>query len=236
VSQPRFTFTGHEIAMLELARELDFKVQTCMGSFWDRDMTSATKMATASFNPDFYFFSDYDSTFNAKHVMKMLETIQNDPQMAAIYAVQMSRHNDRPLVMEDHIDYSGDITRVNFGHFGCTIIRREVFDELPQPWFWSIPGKNANGEWDWDTWNKTDADITFWRNLKAMGFRVYQHNKVCIGHITQCVKYPRETGKGVSLTPIENYWRVGAPEGTGFNGEIYKPKKPLPPAEPEKKA
>lgn len=230
LNQPRFTFSGHEVSLLELARKVDFNIQTCKGSFWDRDMTAATKCAVASYDPDFLFYSDYDSVFEVEDVQKLLETINNDPTMAAIGAVQMSRHNDRPLVMEDHLDYSKPTTRVNFQHFGCMIIRREVFDELPQPWFWSVPGKDANGQWNWDEWTKSDADISFWRNLTRMGFKVYQHNEVCIGHIVQAVKYPRDKGRGVQLIPIENYWQVGKPTDAKFNEACYKPKPVVAPA------
>lgn len=233
LSQPRFTFSGHEISLLELARKVDFNIQTCTGSFWDRDMTAATQAAIKAYHPEFLFYSDYDSVMGVDDFKLLIETIQNDPQMAAIGAVQMSRHNDRPLVFEDSRDYSGDTTRVDFSHFGLMVIRREVFEGLPQPWFWSIPGKNAAGEWDWDQWSRTDADITFWRNLKRMGFRVYQHNKVCIGHIVQCVKYPRDTGRGVQLIPIENYWKTGKPKDAVFNQDCYKPKPPAPPEPPK---
>jgi predicted SAM-dependent methyltransferase len=226
LSQPRFTFTGHEMRMIELARKCDFNIQPCTGAFWERDMNVAIKEAIRTSDPDFLFFSDYDSVFEVDDYMMLLEAIQNDPQMAAIGAVQMSRHNDKPLVFEDRIDYSGDVCRVDFQHFGLTIIRREALEELnltmDGPMFWSIPGKNEQGKWDWEQWSRSDGDITFWRNLKMLGFKVCQHNKVCIGHITQCVKYPRDKGRGVQLIPIENYWRHGKPKDATFNPSLYK--------------
>lgn len=224
LSQPRFTFTGHEKSLLELARKLDIEIVPSCGAFWDRDMTIATQYAISKFNPDFLLYSDYDSVFEVDDVRTLIETIQNDPTMAAIGSVQMSRHNDAPLVMEANIDYSADVTRVRFQHFGLTVIRREVFDELPQPWFWSVPGKAADGTWDWNAYSRSDADITFWRNLDMYGFRVYQHNKVCIGHIVQTVKYPKDSGRGVQLVPIETYWKKGKPESAKFVQDLYRTK------------
>lgn len=231
LNQPRFTFTGHEMRLIELAKKADFNIQPCTGAFWERDMNTAVVDAIKKTDPDFLFFSDYDSVFEVEDYQMLLEAIQNDPQMAAIGAVQMSRHNDDPLVFEQHMDYSTDISRVDFQHFGLTIIRREALEELALaldgPLFWSIPGKNSVGKWDWDQWSRSDGDITFWRNLRLMGFKVCQHNKVCIGHIVQCIKYPYSKSKrGVILWPIENYWRHGKPKDATFNPELYRKRNP----------
>jgi hypothetical protein len=232
LSQPRFAFTGHEKALLLLSQKMKFDIQESTGSFWDRDITLATMNAIQKYNPDFLMYSDYDSVFESSDVQTLLDTINSNPDIAAIGAIQPSRHHDEPLVLDKNLDYSGEITKIKFHHFGLTIIRREVFDELPQPWFWSVPGKDASGEWDWNAYNRSDGDITFWRNLDILGFKVYQHNKVNIGHITQCVKYVRDKGRGVQLIPIENYWRHGKPKDAVFNVECYLSKKPA--AEPGK--
>lgn len=228
LNQPRFAFTGHEIRLIELARKCDFNIQPCTGAFWERDNNVAVLEAVRKTDPDFLVWSDYDSIFEVDDYMMLMEAIQSDPQMAAIGSVQMSRHNDNPLVFEDRIDYSGDVCRVDFQHFGLTIIRREALEELnlalDGPLFWSIPGKNAAGKWDWDQWSRSDGDITFWRNLRSLGFRVYQHNKVCIGHIVQCIKYSWPSGRGNILWPMENYLAKGKPPGVAFNPEIYRTK------------
>lgn len=228
MSQPRFTFTGHEIRMIELAKKCDFNIQPCMGAFWERDMNTAIIEAIKNSDPHFLFFSDYDSVFEVEDYQMLLEAIQADPTMAAIGAVQMSRHNDKPLVFENHREYEGDVCRVDFQHFGLTIIRREALEELALtldgPLFWSIPGRDANGKWDWDQWSRSDGDITFWRNLKLLGMKVCQHNKVCIGHIIQAIKYPKGSGRGVQLQPIENYWKSGKPKDATFNPELYRVK------------
>lgn len=231
LSQPRFTFSGHEQSLIELARDLamsgtvgSFDVQMSHGAFWDRDMTIATRVAIERFDPDILLYSDYDSMFKPKDVLKLLEAMQNDPQMAAIGSVQISRHHDKPLVMDPQIDYSGEITRVRFQHFGLTLIRREVFDELGKPWFWSVPGKNEKGEWDWDAWARSDADITFWRGMDMMGFRVFQHNGVCIGHFIEAVKLPRDTETGVQIIPMRRFLQQGLPADAKFNQDCYRPK------------
>lgn len=228
MNQPRFAFTGHEFRLIELARKCDYNIQPCTGAFWERDNNGAVIDAVRKTDPDFLAWSDYDSVFEVEDYQIMLEAIQNDPQMAAIGAVQMSRHNDEPLVFEQGRDYSGDVCRVDFQHFGLTIIRREALEELALsldgPMFWSIPGRNDKGKWDWEQWSRSDGDITFWRNLRMLGFKVCQHNQVCIGHIGQHVKYPRDKGRGVQLQPIENYWKHGKPKDATFNPALYQKK------------
>lgn len=226
LSQSRLAFTGHERSLLELARKLDFETEFSRGAFWDRDITVTTELVIAKYNPDFVIFSDSDSVFGVDDVKRLIEAINGDPEMAAIGSVQISRHDDEPLVLDETVDYNGVVVKVNYQHFGLTIIRREVFQELPQPWFWSIPGRSDKGEWDWTRWARSDADITFWRNLSAMGFRVYQHNGVCVGHICQGVKWPRNKGRGVQFQPIEDYMRHGKPPDATFNHALYRIRKP----------
>lgn len=229
--QPRFTLSGHEQSLIELARDLamsglveSFDIQMSHGAFWDRDMTIATRAAMERFSPDLLLYSDYDSGFKTADVLKLLEAMKNDPQMAAIGSVQISRHHDKPLVMDPQIDYSEEVTRVKFQHFGLTLIRREVFEELGKPWFWSVPGKDEQGNWDWDAWARSDADISFWRNMDMMGFRVHQHNGVCIGHFIEAMKLPRNTGTGVQVVPLRRYLQSGLPADAKFNQDCYRPK------------
>jgi len=221
LNQPRLAFTGHELKLVELASAMKFDIMPAKGAFWDRDMTITIDEALKQNDPDFLLFSDYDSVFEVEDVKALLSEIANNPTMAAIGCVQMSRHNDEPLVLDDAVDYDGVVVRVKFQHFGLMIIRREVFEEMPQPWFWSVPGQSPSGEWDWLKWARSDADITFWRTMALMGFEVYQHNGVCIGHICQCIKYPRDKGRGVQYVPIENYWRHGKPRDAKFNPDLY---------------
>ena len=134
----------------------------------------------------------------------------------------MSRHDDKPLVFEPHRDYSTSTTDVDYQHFGLTLIRRQVFEELPHPWFWSTPGVKQDGTIGWDTNNRSDADITFWRLLRNANMRVVQHNEVVIGHMILSVKWPKNSGYGVQLQPIEMYNRHGKPANATIDQGIYR--------------
>lgn len=222
LSQPRLSFTDHCERLIALAQHMKFGIVRASGAFWDRDIEIATQGAIVSDNPDFLLYSDYDSVFNPDDVTKLLETINANPTMAAIGAVQMSRHDDKPLVFEYYRDYQTPITKVDYQHFGLMIVRKQVFEEMPTPWFWSTPGMDENGNVGWSNGIRSDGDITFWRIMREHGFNVYQHNEVVIGHMVLCVKWPKDTGSGVSLQPIEMYNRYGKPKTATINQEIYR--------------
>lgn len=227
LNQPRLAFTGHEHSVVKTALKYNFEVEFSRGAFWDRDMTITTQFAIEKHNPDFLFYADYDSYADADDYGTLLDTINNDPTMAAIVPVQPSRHDDKPLLHDANQipDNPPDVMRVRFGHFGGTCVRPQVFQEMGWSCFWSVPGKNAAGEWDWLAYARSDADISFWRNMEMYGFRVYQHNKVHIGHIIQAVKFCRGTKKGIMLTPIENVLRHGKPTEGQFKPELFNKKK-----------
>lgn len=220
LSQPRLCFSDHAIKIANLCKELGCEVVHGAGAFWDRDMSLSTELAIAQHQPDFLIYSDYDSVFTADDVRKLLDAINNDPEMAAIGAVQMSRHNDKPLVYDNDTDYSTPVSNVRFQHFGLTVVRRQVFQEIPQPWFWSLPTLDGS----WSAPNRSDADITFWRLLHEHQFKVCQHNEVVIGHMILAVKWPSNKGRGVNLQPIEMYNHYGKPESAVFVPDLYKPK------------
>lgn len=218
LSQPRLTFTAQALAVQRLCAETGYATETWGGAFWDRDITIATKNSIAKYEPDFLLYIDYDTVFEPKDVQTLLDAINNDPEMGAIGSVQMSRHNDLPLVFDERQDYTTELTQVDYSHFGLTLVRREVFEELPEPWFWSMP----NDDGSWTATDRSDADITFWRMLHEKQIKVCQHNKVVLGHIIQGIKYPCTKGKGFVIQPVEHYIMKGKPDIVGFNPDLYK--------------
>jgi SAM-dependent methyltransferase len=226
--KPRLGFTDTADDLQAIAFEMgkrypEYHIQPSFGAFWDRDICLATQAAIHNHNPDILLYADYDGAFTAGDAVKIVETLNNDPTLAACGPVQMSRHDDRPLVFKPELDYSGPRTDVPFSHFGLTAIRRQVFEELPQPWFWSIPGPDETGQPAyWGTFPSSDADITFWRVMAEHGFRVQQCNDVVIGHLVLCVKWPKDSGYGVSLQPIEDYRKHGRPASARLAPDIYR--------------
>lgn len=222
LSQPRLGFTDNSNRLIALAHRMKFNVQPAMGAFWDRDMEAATWTTLNRDNPDLILYADYDGMFDPEDVERLIAAMNADPQLACAVSLQMSRHDDMPLVYDPTKDYSTPLTTVNFGHFGLTAVRPEVFREMATPWFWTTPGVRTDGTVGFVNANGCDADITFWRIMREYGFKVVQVNDNVVGHLVLCVKWPKDSGFGVTLQPIESYYTHGKPKTAKMNQDIYR--------------
>ena len=138
------------------------------------------------------------------------------PDLTAVFATQMSRHDDRPLCFRPDLPYEKEeLTIQPCGHFGATMIRADVFDKLEKPWFWGMPAEDG----EWSQIGKTDPDIWFWKLLEASGFKVAQANQCIVGHMELCVKWP--TQRGHCYQPVRHYGKAGAP-ALGFDWDKYR--------------
>jgi predicted SAM-dependent methyltransferase len=216
LSEPRLGFNSFNSNLRSVLRTLPLSEARVASAFWEQAMQRGVNDVLEA-GSRFVVFVDYDSVFTADDFWTLMNTINSDPTCAAIGCVQASRHNDRPLVFDDTADYSTEVTRVRFSHFGLTIVRREVFEELPKPWWWGIPDEKG----EWGTPGACDADITFWRALQEHGLKVLQHNKVVIGHVQESVIYPGE--KGMIYVPPRGM-RNGHPKQATFNPDAFRPK------------
>jgi SAM-dependent methyltransferase len=185
----------------------------CGGAFWEKFLTGGIKTAIQH-GADYLLFTDYDSVFSPEDALNLIDVLNKDLSVSAAFAVQASRHNDAALVQMDFINYEGEQTPVQLGHFGLTAIRAEVFRDLPKPWLWSMPHPETG---EWDEKGSCDADITFWRVLAEHGHKVVQVNSIQAGHMVLAVKWL--TPKGVMYQPIEHYRSMGRPKEAVFNAE-----------------
>lgn len=195
----------------------------CGGAFWEKYLTAGIERGIAV-GGDYLLFADYDSVFTAEDVLKLIDVLNNDQSVSCAFAVQASRHNDRPLVHIDKIEYIGEQTQVPLAHFGLTVIRAEVFRYLPRPWLWSMPNPDSLR---WDEEGHCDADITFWRVLTEFGHKIVQVNDVQAGHMDLCVKWLTE--KGIAYQPVKNYEKLGKPKFAVFTPSTVMPVKPKTP-------
>jgi hypothetical protein len=70
-------------------------------------------------------------------------------------------------------DYPEGVIEVEAAGMACILIKREVFEKTPQPWFFPEP---AIGE-----------DKAFCRRVKKAGFKIYCDTTLECGHIGECV-------------------------------------------------
>lgn len=56
------------------------------------------------------------------------------------------------------------------------LIRREALDLIGDPWFYSTPDKSGKG-------TIINEDITFCRNARSLGLRIFATSDVTMGHL-----------------------------------------------------
>jgi SAM-dependent methyltransferase len=190
----------------------------CGGAFWEKYISGGIKAAIER-GADLILFCDYDGVFQPEDVERLYSYMQDNPDVSAAFAVQVSRHHDNPLVFQDHIVYTDDETRVQLGHFGLTMIRTQIFEDFPRPWLWSVPNPDTG---EWDTKGHCDADILFWRQLAEYGHKVVQLGDIQVGHMDLCVKWL--TPRGIAYQPLRHYKTYGKLPNAKFNPEAHKAK------------
>lgn len=211
----------------ELCRVKGWRLYQWGGDNWAKVLTRLIRQAIDENDPDYILTLDFDSCFDAAETVKLVEFLQTHPEIAAVWPVQAHRHNDLPLgfawdaAAAGYYDFAkenpwkGEFTRHDSGHFGCTVIRRQVFDTMPQPWLAGLPSTKT-GDWDSDA---LDNDIAFWVGMSAHGFTFGQLNTVQIGHMEWCCKWI--VGDKIMWQPIQNYRRSGRPKNAVFDGEAW---------------
>lgn len=194
---------------------LGFPVIQSQSAFWDKGLSTCFEKAL-EMHPEYIVTIDHDSVFSPSDIQELVRLMDANPDLLAIFPVQASRHKDEPLVVMPDKDYSTEITRVDFGHFGCTVIRADMLRKMPQPWLMGLPNPNS-GKWTEEP--VSDSDITFWRFAKVHGFSVAQANKVHIGHAQICVRWIGDKGLGLQPWPV--YQSEGKPSDVNLNPDIW---------------
>lgn len=151
------------------------------GAFWEQGMQSMFSDCIRE-GVDWILALDYDSTFTAEMLDRMLWWFGNNEHMDALAPLQIGRGREAPLFSKrgcaEMTFETSKPFRVDSAHFGLTLIRADRLKSLAKPWFWSQPGKD--GEWGDD---RVDADIYFWNKWYEAGHSVYVAPDVRIGHL-----------------------------------------------------
>lgn len=187
----------------EALRPFGIPVARFNGVFWGQCMQRAFEEAIEQ-GVDYVLTIDYDSMFTSEDVRRLLQHIQDHPEIEAIAPVQMRRGSEYPLVTikgEKRMELSSQPVQVTTAHFGLTLISMNAVKQLPKPWFKSEP--SAKGEWDDD---RLDDDIWFWHIWKNAGKKLYLAPDVSIGHLEVMVSEFDEQGQGLH-TYVGDWWK-----------------------------
>lgn len=198
MSMPRLAFSDNMFcAISSLVVGLGINLKKGSGVFWGQVLTRMMEQHLYD-GTDYIITIDYDTWFTKEHVIRLLQIMQENPQIDAIVPLQVKREND--LVMFSKVDENGkpigivpvdefykEFTPIVNGHFGLTVLRVSALRKLKKPWFIGVP--DSNGGWD-D--GRTDEDIYFWQNFYKSGCRAYLAPGVKIGHIQLMVTFAGE--------------------------------------------
>lgn len=194
ISMPRLAFTDNMFCAMSVLSKLGVPIQRHSGAFWGQCLQ---RLMEGTCDEHKYLMTiDYDSLFSVDDVANLFRLMEENPNADAICAVQMGRDRNTALmtvvdergkvksrVTRDELD--ADLMQLASAHFGLTMIRSASLKKVALPWFLGKPGKG--GRWGED---RVDDDVYFWKKWHAAGLRVYQANRVPIGHVQTVATWP----------------------------------------------
>lgn len=212
LSAPRTGMMENMASIVHAVATLGIPLMRSHGVFWGQCLTRLLSQAKAS-GARYALTIDYDSVFTADDVTSLYQ-IAEMHNLDMLCPVQVKREASNAMVyirLEDgsvkHAldsdEVSADWVPITSGHFGLTLIRLEMLDKLPKPWFRATP--DANGEWE-D--GHVDEDVSFWFAAKEIGARIGVAPWVKIGHEQRVVTWPDR-----NWSPLHQYMSEYAERG-----------------------
>lgn len=216
LSVPRLGWNDMWGCTFEALGSLGICITKHTGAYWEQCITRAMDEALRT-NPDYILALDYDTVFSRHDVQSLLCAVMRS-QADAVAAVQVHRTKPTPLLtigdgnggnaaQVPYETFAGELTRCRTAHFGLTLIRAAKLRALPQPWFHGLP--DEGGEWGEQ---RTDPDISFWRNWEQAGNSLFVANRVPVGHLEVMIRWPGSDMHAIWQHPSD-YQTHGAPEG-----------------------
>lgn len=220
-SVPRLGFQAHFGVCQKAFKcgEFEIPIYKFSGAYWEQHIQNGLALLFEK-NNGWVITLDYDSIFDSEHIKELLTLAAMYPEADAIVPWQVHRGKDKNPLFSivdragnirrsfDPSEFNEDLTQIQTGHFGLTLLKAEAVKKMPKPWFWSQPNPE-NGEWDE---NRMDADIYFWKKFKEAGNKAFIANTVRIGHIDEEIFWMDKDFQIVRQT-ITDFNENGVPEG-----------------------
>jgi hypothetical protein len=198
ISMPRLAWTENMFCSIGACLPLKINLTKHTGAFWGQCLSRLMTEAIAKPAIEWVLTIDYDSIFSREDIVSLYR-LAKKRNLDAVAAMQVGR--ERQTVLITCSDDAGnprtsltleeiesDAIEVATAHFGLTLIRADALRNLPRPWFHGQPAPDG-------TWGegRVDDDIQFWKQWKRSGYRVWQANRVRIGHMQVVVSWPDRT-------------------------------------------
>jgi FkbM family methyltransferase len=214
---PRLGFQAHFGVLHAAFADPKLFILRIGGAFWEQGIQNGINILD-KLGADYVITIDYDGIFSNEDVKELLNLVVRHPEADVIVSWQIGRGNgnNNLVTMLDKngerikvapLDlFQDDVTKIDMGAFGLTIIKVAALKKMPKPWFLNIP--NADGEWER---GKTDADSYFFKKAKEFDLVVYVANRVHIGHLEEVIIWPNN-----ELQPVYQDVRDYALKGRPF--------------------
>ena len=210
--------TVPRVGFSETFSNINMTIQNCkipvvglQGPYWNQGISNGIVQALTH-NPKYILTYDGDSVFQPSDIEKLMKIMDDNDHIDALCPVQADRNADVPLAYAWNnqtlgpFDFSGELTEIAHGHFGCTFMRADIFRKMERPWFIGVP--NVDGTW---SGMKRDDDTEFWRKFNKAGLHLYQANDVVIGHMELMVRW--QHGPNVLVQTLADFHTNGKPQG-----------------------
>jgi SAM-dependent methyltransferase len=214
ISMPRLGFNDFwECCVSDLKNFMPIRRIT--GAYWDSNLTQAIEEVMAEHDPEWVLTCDYDTVFDADHLMCLLDLAMRHPEADAIAPLQVARWHDSPMMrvknpdgsLATHIDReyftNNELVRIDDAHFGLTLLRASKLKVLDKPWMQRLYPE-IHGE-------PCDPDMQFWRHWKAAGNTLYAAMRVPIGHCELMVRWADVNMEAIHQKPAD-FFKYGRPE------------------------
>ena len=197
---PRLGFTANMFAAAVIFPKLGIGIETEAGVFWGQRLTRLIDRHLNN-GTEYIITMDYDTAFREEHVRRLCQLMAENPEVDCIVPVQTKRENECPMfgIIDEEgngrevpiTEFEAELVPIVTGHFGLTIFRASVFDDLKKPWYLAVP--NEDGDWGE---NRIDEDIYFWHNFRECGKKACLATKVILGHLELMCTFPGPARKG----------------------------------------
>lgn len=195
MSMGRLCFSANMFCTHAALHELRVPIVKSDGAFWGQCLTRLLEKFMDDKEAKWFLTIDFDSIFTCDDIVD-LYTIAERDQCDALFPVQVGRDRDQALVTIKNADGTmklgltneeqfADSIPVATGHFGLTLIRRELLERMPKPWFHAQ--HDADGRWG-D--KRIDEDVFFWTQALKAGGNIRTAPHVKIGHLQQVITWP----------------------------------------------
>jgi hypothetical protein len=201
MSAPRLGFTDTFNCGSAAFYHLGIPWKIGQGVFWGQVLTDLMESHEAD-GTEYIITVDYDTWFRKEHVIRLLQLMQENPDVDAIVPVQSKREEKVPMyALAPEVGEPGeevslqifdeDLVPIINGHFGLSIFRTSMLKDLEKPWFLHHP--DQNGRWKE---GHIDEDIHFWHNMHKCGKKVCLAPDINLGHLELMVSFAGQAKDG----------------------------------------